>query len=190
MIDYLFTKLQLNKCNTFVEVFAGGASFGLTLLDAGIIKHLVLNDADSNLTTFWKEVLHNPEPLLHKIQTITPTQADYENAKALLSSTDTKDPADRAWAYLLVNRLSFSGIQKGGCLGGKHGPKEALLARYNPKTLTKRITHLTSLKDHITILNQDYTEVIETYYRNEKATLFIVIYTPYTLSSLGAILCN
>ena len=31
LIDYLFAKLQPNKLDTFVEVFADGASFGLAL---------------------------------------------------------------------------------------------------------------------------------------------------------------
>lgn len=164
LIDYLFTRLQLNKLDTFVEVFAGGASFGLALLDAGVINHLVLNDADKNLITFWQEALHNPAPLLNKINTITPTHKDYEKAKELLATNATVSPTELAWAYLLTNRLSYSGIQKAGCLGGKGGPTEALLARYNPKTLTKQITHLATLKDRITLLNQNYAEVIETYY--------------------------
>lgn len=202
LIDYLFTNLQASKLDTFVEVFAGGASFGLALLDAGIINHLVLNDADQNLINFWREVLYNPQPLLNKIQTITPTHKDYAAAKELLSSTTppfnlltnctsnssapqliTPNPeliicaperrTDRAWAYLLVNRLSYSGIQKAGCLGGKGGSEAALRARYNPKALVKQINHLASHKDRITLLNQDYTEVIETYYWDDHTTLFI-----------------
>lgn len=173
LIDYLYTKLQPNKLDTFVEVFAGGASFGLALLEAGIIDHLVLNDIDKNLINFWNEVLHNPEPLLYKIQTLTPTHMDYEEAKSLLSSNAPVSPTELAWAYLLVNRLSYSGIQKAGCLGGKHGSTEALLERYNPKKLIKQITHLATMKDHITLLNLDYTEVIETYYWREDVCLFI-----------------
>lgn len=173
LIDYLSTRLQPNKLDTFVEVFAGGASFGLALLDAGVIKHLVLNDADKNLINFWHEALYNPEPLLYKIKTITPTHKGYEEAKGLLSSNASGSPTDRAWAYLLVNRLSYSGIQKAGCLGGKNGSTEALLARYNSKALIKQINHLATLKNHITLLNKDYSEVIETYYWNDRATLFI-----------------
>lgn len=173
MIDYLFTRLQSNKCDTFVEVFAGGASFGLALLDAGIINRLVLNDADKNLITFWTEVLHNPESIIHKIQTITPTHKDYEEAKKKLTRNADVSPTELAWAYLLVNRLSYSGITKAGCLGGRDGSPAKLLARYNPRALTKQITHLATLKNQITVLNQDYTEVIENYYWNDKATLFI-----------------
>lgn len=173
LIDYLSTKIQPNKLDTFVEVFAGGASFGLALLDAGIIKHLVLNDADKNLINFWHEVLYNPSPLINKLQTIHPTHIDYAQAKTVLLSPGSVSSSELAWAYLLTNRLSYSGIQKAGCLGGKSGSEKALLARYNPKALEKQITHLTSLKEHITLANQDYKEIIERYYWDDKATLFI-----------------
>lgn len=173
LIDYLFTKLQLNKCNTFVEVFAGGCSFGLALLDAGIINHLVINDKDSNLITFWKEVLEHPEALIHKLQTENPTHSSYTAAKGTLSSNGHICPTERAWAYLLVNRCSYSGIQKGGCLGGKNGSNDALLSRYNPKRLIKQIKRISELKDRITVLNQDYVEYIENYYWDDKTTLFI-----------------
>ena len=173
LIDYLFTRLQKDKCETFVEVFAGGASFGLALLDAGVVNHLVLNDADKNLITFWKEVFYNPEPLIQKLHKIHPTHQDYSHAKGLLCTSAPASPPELAWAYLLVNRLNYSGIQKAGCLGGKHGSTDALLARYNPKALIKQITHLAELKDCITILGQDYTDCIQKYYWNDRATLFI-----------------
>ena len=173
LIDYLFTKLQAEKLETFVEVFAGGASFGLSLLDAGVVKQLVLNDSDKNLMNFWHEVLDNPLPLINKLRTIQPTHRDYEEAKALLSSDGSASPTERAWAYLLVNRLSYSGIQKAGCLGGKEGSTETLLVRYNPTALIKQINHLSAMKDRITLLNQDYQEVIHNYYWNDRTTLFI-----------------
>lgn len=162
-----------NKLNTFVEIFAGGASFGLALLDAGVINHLILNDADKNLTTFWNEILHNPEPLIAKLNTVHPTHTDYNLAKEVLSQSSGVSPTERAWSYLLVNRLSYSGIQKAGPLGGKDGSEEELLVRYNPQTIIKQITHLASFKDKITLLNQDYTEVIQEYYWDEHSTLFI-----------------
>lgn len=173
LIDYLYTKLQTNKCDTFVEVFAGGCSFGLALLDTGIIKHLVINDKDQNLITFWNEAINNPGSLIDKLKTIRPTHTDYTHAKNLLAESAHTSPSELAWAYLLVNRCSYSGIQKGGCLGGKNGSKEALLARYNPNRLIEQITRIAARKDQITVLNQDYVECIENYYWDDKTTLFI-----------------
>ncbi len=173
IINYLITKLQTNKCDTFVEVFAGGASFGLALLDAGIIKQLIINDIDKNLIAFWNEVINNKETLINKLQTIKPNREDYNQAKELLISNASVSSSELAWAYLLVNRLSYSGIQKAGCLGGKNGTNEALLSRYNPDKLIKRINRIAEMKDNITILNEDFKKCIETYYWDDKATLFI-----------------
>lgn len=173
LINYLFTNLQDNKCNTFVEVFAGGCSFGLSLLDAGIIKNLVINDKDTNLITFWNEVLNNPQSLINKLQNTHPTHRDYNQAKEILSSNAHQSPSELAWAYLLVNRLSYSGIQKAGCMGGKNGTNEALLSRYNPNKLIQQITRISELKENITLLNQDYIECIENYYWDDRTTLFI-----------------
>ncbi len=173
LIDYLFTRLQTNKCETFVEVFAGGSSFGLALLDAGIIKHLVINDKDKNLIAFWNETIHNPNSLIDNLLTIHPTYADYIQAKAILRSNASVNPSELAWAYLLANRLSYSGIQKAGCMGGLNGTNNALLVRYNPKRLIEQIKRITALKDKITVLNQDYLECIENFYWDNKTTLFI-----------------
>ena len=173
LIDYLFTKLQTCKCDTFVEVFAGGCSFGLALLDAGIINHLVINDKDENLITFWNEVVNNPETLITKLQTIHPTMDDYIQAKKLLNGKAPVSPTELAWAYLLVNRLSYSGIHKAGCQGGKNATINALLARYNPNRLIEQIKRISEMKNKITILNQDYINCIENYYWDDKTTLFI-----------------
>ena len=46
LIDFIYERLRKNRMDTFAEVFAGGASLGLSLLDAGKINKLVLNDLD------------------------------------------------------------------------------------------------------------------------------------------------
>ncbi len=169
----MFTKLQTNKCDTFVEVFAGGCSVGLALLEAGITKHLIINDKDKHLIAFWNEVLHNPQNLINRLETAHPTHDDYTQAKTLLSTDASVSSSELAWAYLLVNRLSYSGIQKAGCMGGKNGTNEALLSRYNPNRLIEQIKRISEMQDKITVLNQDYIECIEEYYWDDKATLFI-----------------
>ena len=166
IIPYLYKNLHINKCDTLVEVFAGGCSFGLSLLDAGIIKHLVINDKDSKHITFWNEVLNNPQSLINNLKNTRPTHADYNQAKEILTSNAHQSPSELAWAYLLVNRLSYSGIQKAGCMGGKNGTNEALLARYNPTRLIEQITRISKLKENITVLNQDYTTCIEDLYQH------------------------
>ena len=67
LIDYLATQFRKESLKTFVEVFAGGASVGLSLLDAGLTEHLVINDTDPGVYAFWAAVVRNPECLLKRL---------------------------------------------------------------------------------------------------------------------------
>lgn len=60
LAEYLLMNSQPWQLSTFVEVFAGGASLGLSLLLSGRIKHLILNDEDPDVYAFWKTVLNDP----------------------------------------------------------------------------------------------------------------------------------
>lgn len=173
LIDYLYTKLSAEKLDTFVEVFAGGASLGLSLLDAGIINHLVLNDKDPGVYALWKTIIDNPQELVSRFQSVVPTHRDLVVAKEALSQRDTPQ-AVLAWSFLLANRLSYSGIIKANPLGGKNGTQEALLARWNSKKLEDRILHIHSLRDKIEIHNEDACQFLQNYgYWNPHSTCFI-----------------
>lgn len=173
LIDYLYSQLCKEQLNTFVEVFAGGASLGLALLDAGIVQHLILNDKDPGVYAFWRTMLDAPNELIQRIRNITPTHSDLSEAKRILSST-TVPTSDVAWSFLLANRLSYSGIIMANPQGGKGGSQDELLARWNPKTLEKRILHVYSLRDKITLYNLDYFDFIVDYaWWGNSQTLFI-----------------
>ena len=171
LIDYLYTQLSQEKLTTFSEVFAGGASLGLSLLDAGVIEHLILNDKDPAVFAFWKTVLDAPFTLVERLHGPLPSHKDYFHGQACLRHSELSD-AELAWSFLLVNRLSFSGIVSAGPTGGKNGSQEALLSRWNPKALEERILHIHSMKDKITLFNLDYTAFLEEAYWHG-GTLFV-----------------
>lgn len=173
LIDYLYSKLSHEQLDTFVEVFAGGASLGLALLDAGVIRKLILNDKDLGVYALWKTILEHPQELTERLQSIVPTHRDLSSAKALLAHSEAPAP-ELAWAFLLANRLSFSGIVKGNPMGGKNGSQDALSVRWNPEALTERITCIHSMRDRIEIHNKDACEFLETEgYWYGKATIFV-----------------
>lgn len=173
LIDYLYSKLSQEQLDTFVEVFAGGASLGLALMDAGIVKQLILNDKDPAVYALWKTILECPQELTERLQSIIPTHRDLSNAKALLAHSEAPT-SELAWAFLLANRLSFSGIVKANPLGGKNGSQEALTARWNPEAIEERILHIYSMRDRIGIHNMDACEFLETEgYWYDKATIFV-----------------
>lgn len=173
LIDYLYSKLSHDQLDTFVEVFAGGASLGLALLDAGIIRKLILNDKDPGVYALWKTILECPHELTERLHSVVPTHRDLSNAKALLAHSEAPT-SELAWAFLLANRLSFSGIVKANPLGGKNGSQEALTVRWNPKAIEERILHIYSMRDRIGIHNMDACEFLETEgYWYDKATIFV-----------------
>ena len=162
---WLLMQTQPWQMDSFVEVFAGGASVGLSLLDAGRIKKLLLNDADPNVYAFWKAVLYAPDSLIRKIKETVPDREAFFSAKERLKEDITDQ--ERAWCFFLINRTAFSGIQMAN-------PMMDITARWNPADLVKRIRRIASMKEQITLYNMDACDFMEQYaYWTEKTTLFL-----------------
>lgn len=174
LIDYLYSRLHKEQLNTFVEVFAGGASLGLSLLDAGVIGRLILNEKDPGVYALWETILNHPQELVRRLRGTLPTVDDLSAAKRQ-AATSHATPPELAWSFLLSNRLSYSGIVMAGPQGGKNGTQEALLARWNPKALEDRILHIHSMRDKIELHNEDALTFIETdiWWCQDGTTLFI-----------------
>lgn len=173
LIDFLANHFHTNQLHTFVEAFAGGASVGLSLLDAGLTKHLVLNDTDNGIYAFWRQVVTDPSPLLRRLSR-TPNRADFRTAKEMLDEPRYWSNENLAWAQLLVNRLAYSGISKANALGGKSGSDDVLLSRWNAEELRRRITHIHELSDNIEVISVNAIDLIEqSAYWNEISTIFI-----------------
>lgn len=174
LIDYLYSRLCREQLNTFVEVFAGGASLGLSLLDASVIGRLILNEKDPGVYAFWKTVLNHPQELTSRLHSAPPTLDDLTAAKRQTALSGASEP-ELAWSFLLSNRLSYSGIVMAGPQGGKNGTQEDLLARWNPNALEKRILHIHSMSDRIELHNEDALSFIENdiWWCRNGTTLFI-----------------
>lgn len=173
LIDYLYSKLSSEKMETFVEVFAGGASLGLSLLDAGIIQRLILNDKDPCVYAFWNTVMERPQELVSRLYGGLPSHRDLASAKAILDTGGLSE-SELAWSFLLANRLSYSGIVKANPMGGKNGTQEALLARWNPEKLAEKILRIHSMRDRIVLYNMDACQFLTDYgYWHRNCTCFI-----------------
>lgn len=174
MIDYLATFVRSEKCGTLISPFVGGGSFELALLEAGVVKKLMLNDLDYGIYSLWWTMLHMPGELINKIEQFKPTQKAFFEAQTLIK-TDYRhlNIIEAAWITLLVNRLAYSGIAKANPLGGKKGTKESLAARWNPNALISRIQTIHSMADSIEIYCEDAVKFVEDWYWDDNATLFV-----------------
>lgn len=174
LIEYIYSKLNPNKLDTFVEPFCGGANVGLSFLNAKVINRLILNDLDFGVYSLFYTIKNNPNDLMDLIKRYTPTHEDYFNSRDIIKSYYKDcDILRAAWILLLNNRLAYSGIYKANPLGGKNGTNDKLLSRWNPDNLIKRILHINSMSDRIEVLNMDANMLIEEMYWDDKATIFI-----------------
>ena len=108
----------------------------LAFLDAGLCKHLILNDLDPAVYAFWHTVCTNSASLLSRLKdTPSPTAGAYRAAQKLVLN-GCGEETQLAWAFLLVNRLSFSGIPMSCPMAGGGA---GMLARWNPSSLSSRI---------------------------------------------------
>jgi len=175
LTDYLYSKLQESKCNTFVEACSGGGSLGLALLEANVIDKLILNDVDYGIYSLFYLAVNNPSELIRMIQEITPGYLDFYNAQEIVNGQyDSCNILTAAWSCLVVNRLAFSGICKAGPLGGKKDKNiDKLLSRWNSTVLINRINQIHNMKSRIEVSNIDAEELIEEMYYLENTTIFI-----------------
>lgn len=174
IVEYLYSHLQKSKSRKLISPFTGGASFELAMLDAGIVEILHLNDWDTGVYSLWWIIKHMPYVLIERLQSAPPTHKDYFTSQEIIKKDYVDvDMVEAAWASLVVNRLAYSGIPKANPLGGRKGTKQALLSRWNPIELIKRIEHIHSLSDRIIITQENAVELIEEAYWENEATIFI-----------------
>lgn len=174
VIDYIYSRLQYDKLDTFVEVFAGGASLGLSLLDAGVVQDLYLNDFDPFVSAFWRTALHNSNYLQKRVLEQLPTISDFDNAKAVLADPERYCEEEKAWAFFLLNRTCFSGIVSANRLGGQAGTQEQMLARWNQTGLLLRLKRVAEMAPNIHFSNMDCCDFLEdVVYWLPRATLFL-----------------
>lgn len=166
ILDLLLLYLHEEK-KTFVDVYCGGGSVGLSLLLSGIVEHLVMNDLDKGIYALFYVILTAPEMLIEKIKTITPDRnLFFEYQQMIKKNYEGYSKLERAFGFLVVNRLAFSGIWNAN-------PTSNLLQRWNPNVLEKRIWNIWEKREQITLLNEDALKVIEEYCWDETCTIFI-----------------
>lgn len=167
MVGQIYEKTKKTNMVHFAEPFAGGASVGLSLLLSGNIQELYLNDTDYGIYSLFWTIKNNPEYLFEKISLFHPTKEAYVIAQDLVFN-DYKGlkKEEAAWATLVVNRLSFSGICKANCMSNPS-------ARWNSSALTRRIKNISNVSEHIHVFNKDACSFIEDFYQTPNATMFI-----------------
>jgi DNA adenine methylase len=131
---------ELGTPELFVEPFAGGASTGLRLAGAGVVRRVLLADADPLVARFWQVAAVETEWLIDRMWNEPVTLERWDHWKAWQPS----NPQDRDIAVkcLFLNRTTFSGILHGraGPIGGrKQESAYPIGCRFNKEALAARL---------------------------------------------------
>lgn len=129
----------------WLEPFAGGAGAGLTLLEAGVIEELWLDEKNPALAAFWRTVIDDAPGLAQAVRTTTPSMHTWEQAREVLRASETGEPIpdhQLALSALIVNRCSRSGMvsSRVGPIGGRaQTGRWHVGSRWNSEGLAERI---------------------------------------------------
>lgn len=164
---------------TYVEPFAGGFGIGIGLLHDDIVQTAVLNDYDSHIYHFWYAVLYQTDTLLEMIAD-TPITLDERERQKNVYRDDSADEVSDGFATLFLNRVNFSGVIKGGPLGGLSQNSEYKIdCRFNKIEIAKKIEQIALLRDRIKLYNCDASELITRHLQGRINSSFFNIDPPY-----------
>ncbi|KYP81649.1 DNA adenine methylase [Ferroacidibacillus organovorans] len=166
---------------TYVEPFAGGFGIGIGLLCEGIVKVAILNDFDVHIYHFWHSVLNDTENLLRLITDTPITIEERERQKLNYRDVDA-DPLSDGFATLFLNRVNFSGVIKGGPIGGlAQTGTYKVDCRFNKADIRSKIETIAKLKGKIKLYNKDAGYLIRMSLMKMKAPMFLNIDPPYVV---------
>ncbi|NIK73031.1 DNA adenine methylase [Thermonema lapsum] len=162
----------------FREPFVGGGSVFVYLKQKFPNKKFWINDIYENLYHFWKQTQQNPKRLIEQIQHWRDNAtAGKELYKYLLDNIDKFDALNKAAAFFVINRITFSGTTESG------GYSNAAYNKRFTQSSIERVKALSKILDNTKITNLDYQEVIEA----EGENVFIFLDPPYYSATKSAL---
>ncbi len=165
----------------YVEPFAGGFGIGIGLLQEGVIPSVILNDFDSHIYHFWTSVLNDTDSLLRLIKDTPITIEEREKQKQNYRDLDA-DPLTDGFATLFLNRVNFSGVIKGGPIGGlNQSGTYKIDCRFNKEDISRRIEAIAQFKNKIKLYNKDAGYLIKMHLMKMTAPMFLNIDPPYVI---------
>lgn len=163
---------------TYIEPYAGGAGAGISLLLLEKVRHIVINDFDPAIYSFWLALKEHNAEFIELVSNTPVTIDEWERQKKVYKAADTSDRLSLGFATFFLNRTNRSGILNAGPIGGKQQLGEWKIdARYNKKNLIEKIKLIGLYSDRITVLNNDGSDVIAKY--AEDPTCFFYVDPPY-----------
>jgi Site-specific DNA methylase len=141
----------------YAEPFAGGCGLALSLLYAGLVAEIHINDLDPAIWSFWNSVLNDTDALIAKVAETPVTIEEWHHQRDIHRGQNTRDTLALGFSTFFLNRTNRSGIIKGGgVIGGlNQSGNYKIDCRYNVDDLVKRIRRISVYKDRIHLTNED-----------------------------------
>jgi len=145
----------------YIEPYAGGAGAALFLLTHGHVAHIVINDIDPVLHSFWRAATEQSRDLVNMVLTTPVTIETWLRQREIIENPTKFDFVAVGFACFFLNRTNRSGILSAGVIGGKaQAGSWKLDARYNVGILCQRILQVGRLAPRITVLGMDALDLL------------------------------
>lgn len=165
---------------TYIEPFAGGAGVALNLLIEGTVNHIVINDYDKAIYSFWRAVKEEPEKLIQMISYAPLTIDEWKKQKNIYCTQNKKYSVDLGFAAFYLNRTNRSGILSAGPIGGyDQTGNYGLNARFNREILIEKIRLIARFQSRITVYNKEIQSFIKNIIPKYSESAFVYFDPPY-----------
>jgi len=165
----------------FAEPFAGGAGVATSLLLAGRVAEIALNDADEAVAAFWSAALGETERFVDAIRTVPLDLGERARQARIYAERSERDAFELGFAFFYLNRTSRSGIATAGPIGGAaQAGADKIDARFNRETLVRRVVALAERRDAIRVSCADFATFLRSL-RSETPDRRVVVFAdpPY-----------
>jgi len=155
--------IENNLSNSeYVEPYAGGASIAMGLLIEGFVSKIHINDLDKGVYFFWWAILNKTNDFIAKIETTELTINEWKKQRNIYNNVSEYNKFEVGFATFFLNRCNFSGVIKGGPIGGlEQNGTWKLDARFNKPELIKRIEKIAKYKTKIKLYNKDTLRLLK-----------------------------
>ncbi len=180
-VENLIKENGLTGC-TYVEPFSGGFGIGIKLLTSGCVKNVIINDVDDHIYSFWYSVFNYTRKLIKLIQETPIDLEHWREQRNIYNNYRGKSKLKKGFAAFYLNRTNYSGVLKGGPIGGyAQDGKYTIGCRFNKEELIRQINALSEYREHVRIYNNDAIKFIQEVIIPIRNEVFVNFDPPYVV---------
>lgn len=169
----------------YAEPFAGGAGAALKLLHDGVVARVHLNDLNPGIAAMWRAMLYETTQFLSLVAEIPVDIAQWKAQREIYRTPIGRSDLELGFSTFFLNRTNRSGILHAGPIGGLNQKGQWKIdARFNRRSLSERIETLSSMRERISLYEQDGLNFIEDLHPLGE-DLFLYADPPYIVQGEG-----